>query len=60
MPGTSIKILNPNKLNSKDIDILIIFAWNYSDVIIKNIRKNKNFKKKGGKFLVPFPKPKII
>ncbi len=60
IPGTSIKILNPNKLNSKDIDILIIFAWNYSDVIIKNIKKNKNFKKIGGKFLVPFPKPKII
>ena len=60
IPGTSIKILNPNKLNFKNIDILIIFAWNYSDVIIKNIRKNKNFKKIGGKFLVPFPKPKII
>ncbi len=60
LPGTSIKILSPNMLNSKEIDILIIFAWNYSDVIIKNIKKNINFKKRGGKFLVPFPKPKII
>ena len=60
LPGTSIKILSPNFLNSKEIDILIIFAWNYSDVIIKNIRKKISFIKRGGKFLVPFPKPKII
>ena len=60
LPGTSIKILSPNFLNSKEIDILIIFAWNYSDVIIKNIRKKISFIKRGGQFLVPFPKPKII
>ena len=59
LPGTTIKILNPKHLFYKNLDILIIFAWNYSDVIIKNINKNKLFKKQSLKFLIPFPNPKI-
>ena len=55
-----IKILSPKSLFYKNLDILIIFAWNYSDVIIKNINKNKLFRKRSFKFLIPFPKPKII
>ena len=57
IPGTKIKISEPSKLNKKKIDILIIFAWNYADIIIK---KNKKFRKRGGKFLIPFPHPKLI
>ncbi len=60
LPGTTKKILNPKYLNSKKINILILFAWNYSDIIIKNIKNNKLIKKKNLKFLIPFPKPKII
>ena len=57
IPGTKIKILNPSKLNKKKIDLLIIFAWNYAEIIIK---KNRKFKKRGGKFLIPFPQPRLI
>jgi hypothetical protein len=57
MPGRNIKIVDTNKFNKSKIDILLIFAWNYADYIIK---KNIIFKKSGGKFLIPFPKPKII
>jgi hypothetical protein len=60
LPGTQIKILDPRYLFRKNLDILIIFAWNYSDIIIKNIKKNKFKKRKDLKFLVPFPKPKLI
>ena len=60
LPGTAIKILNPKSLKSKKLDILIIFAWNYSDTIIKNIKKNRSIKKQRLKFLIPFPKPKIV
>ena len=60
LPGTTKKILNPKYLSSKKVNILIIFAWNYSDIIIKNIKNNKLIKKQGLKFLIPFPKPKII
>ena len=35
----------------------LLLAWNYKDAIIKN---EKEFLKKGGRFLIPIPKPKII
>ena len=57
IPGTKIKIINPKNLNRKKVDILIIFAWNYSKIIMS---KNNKFKIKGGKFLIPFPNPKLI
>ena len=57
IPGTKINILNPSVLDRKKINVLIIFAWNYADIIIK---KNKKFQKKGGKFLIPFPKPRLL
>ena len=57
IPGTKIKILDPLNMNKKNIDVLIIFAWNYAELIIA---KNKKFKKKGGKFLIPFPNPRLI
>ena len=60
LPGTQIKILDPRYLFRRNLDILIIFAWNYSDIIIKNIKKNNLKKRKSLKFLVPFPKPKIL
>ena len=60
LPGTQIKILDPRYLFKGNLDILIIFAWNYSDIIIKNIKKNNLKKRKSLKFLVPFPKPKIL
>ena len=60
LPGTTKKIINPKYLTTKKFDILIIFAWNYSDIIIKNIRNNKLIKKQNIKFLIPFPKPQLI
>lgn len=57
IPGTKIKILNPLNLDKKKIDVLIIFAWNYAEIIIN---KNKKFQKSGGKFLIPFPNPRLI
>ncbi len=55
-PGTNIKILSPNDINRKKVDYLLILSWN----IIKEIMKQENsFLKQGGKFIVPFPQPKI-
>ncbi len=59
LPGTTIKILSPKNLDLKKLDILIIFAWNYSEIIIKKIKKKFSRRHKI-KFLVPFPKPKLI
>ena len=37
--------------------IALLLAWNYEEAIIN---KEQEFLKKGGKFLVPIPIPKII
>ena len=60
LPGTKIKILNPKLMGLKKIDIIVIFAWNYSDIIIKKLRRNIKTNNKNIKFLIPFPNPKII
>jgi len=57
IPGVGIKIISSNKINNIKPEYLVIFAWNYSDFIIK---KNLKYKRYGGKFIIPFPKIKII
>ena len=56
-PGTNIKILDPKLISRKKIDFLIILSWNIKDEIIE---QENSFLKKGGKFIIPFPKPRII
>jgi len=60
LPGTAIKILNPEYLDFKNVDIIIIFAWNYSDIIIQKIKKSIKNNNKNIKYLIPFPSPKIV
>ena len=48
-PGTNIPILNPNKIKSLKIDLK-------KEVL----KQEKKFIKDGGKFIIPFPSPKII
>ena len=60
LPGTKIKILSPKYLNLKKIDVIIIFAWNYSDIIIEKIKEKIKAQNKNIKFLIPFPNPRII
>ena len=56
-PGTNIKIKDPRTISRNKVDYLLILSWNIKDEIIK---QEKTFFKKGGKFIIPFPKPKII
>ena len=56
-PGTNIKIKSPTKISNKNIDYLLILSWNIKKEIMK---QEKEFLKKGGKFIIPFPKPRII
>ena len=56
-PGTNIKINLPNKINKKNVDYLLLLSWNIKSEVLK---QEKNFLKKGGKFIIPFPEPKII
>ncbi len=56
-PGTDIKIKNPKYISRKTVDYLLILSWNIKKEIIKQEIK---FYKNGGKFIIPFPKPKIL
>ncbi len=56
-PGMHIPIIDENKLVEDEADYGIIFAWNFAKEIIKN---NQEFVRKGGKFIIPIPKPIIM
>ena len=57
-PGTHIPILAPNAIEDKgENDLILLLVWNYEDAILK---KEKLFRSKGGKFLIPIPKPRIV
>jgi len=56
-PGMHIPIFSDEKLLKDPPDYALILAWNFVDEIIKN---NQKFKKQGGKFIIPIPKPRIV
>jgi len=57
-PGTHIPVFSPEKMIDKGYgDIALLLAWNYESEILE---KEKKFRDKGGKFLVPIPSPRLI
>ncbi len=56
-PGTLIKIKSPSDIKKTKIHYLLILSWNIKDEIMK---QENNFLKNGGKFIVPFPRPRVI
>ena len=57
MPGKNIKILRYNKNILKDYNYVFLGAWNFKNEIYN---KEKNFLKRGGKFIIHVPYPRII
>ena len=57
LPGSKIPIKKYKRLNHKEIDVAFLGAWNFKKEIFK---KEKSFIKKGGRFIVHVPYPKII
>ena len=55
-PGSNIKIVSDNFILKKNYKYALLLSWNYKDFFIKNSK----FIKKGGKFIIPLPNPKII
>ena len=54
-PGSHIKIISDENFYKKKIDYAILLSWNYKNFFISK----SEFKKKGGKFIIPLPKPHI-
>ncbi len=57
MPGKKIKIIKYEKKLLNNIDYIFLGAWNFKEEIFK---KEKKFIKRGGKFIIHVPIPKII
>ena len=57
LPGKNIKILRYKKDILKKYDYAFLGAWNFKKEIFA---KEKNFLKKGGRFITHLPLPKII
>lgn len=55
-PGSNIKIISDNNFLVKKYKYALLLSWNYKSFFVKN----SLFSKKGGKFIIPFPNPKII
>ncbi len=56
-PGTYIPIYDDRRILSDAPDYALILAWNFAEEIMKNM---SDFKKRGGKFILPIPKPVIV
>ena len=54
-PGTHIKIISDEQYLKQNIDYSLLLSWNYKKFFLK---KSK-FRKKGGKFIIPFPSIEI-
>ncbi|MGH7951477.1 MAG: class I SAM-dependent methyltransferase [Limisphaerales bacterium] len=56
-PGSWIPVRPPETLLADHLDFALVLAWNFAKEIIG---RETEFQKRGGRFVVPIPEPKII
>lgn len=56
-PGTRLPVISSDEARKNPPDYYLLLAWNYKDVILE---KEKEFRRKGGKFIIFIPELKII
>lgn len=57
MPGGRIRILPPSELLARMPEYTVILPWNFKDEILA---QQAEYRARGGKFIVPIPKPTIV
>ncbi len=56
-PGMQMKVLHPRVIADRKPDYLLVLCWNIADEVVEQLR---DYKKAGGKFIIPVPEIKII
>ena len=56
-PGTHLPILAPSAMLERRPDYTLLLTWNYADEILQ---QQAEYRKAGGKFIVPVPAVKIV
>ncbi len=55
-PGSHIPVVSEEELLSRMPQYALLLTWNYLDFFLKN----SDYIKKGGRFIVPIPSPRIV
>jgi hypothetical protein len=56
-PGSGIPVRPPESLLADQPDYALLLAWNFAKEIVG---RETEYQKRGGKFIVPIPEPKIV
>ena len=57
MPGVHLPVLSPDRLVSNRPDYVLLLAWNSREEVLS---QQEEFRRQGGRFIVPIPEPGII